>query len=211
MINKLNNNTIGQKIKLVSKSNLIYQMISLSIYLAYFIASGFSVFLAYLPFGPTWLTFLPLIVGIATFHLGFFGALVSGLGFGISSFIASLLLGLFWFQNVDISILSRILVGLTTFLFYFLLNLRKKPKLWKFVLLVLIATEANSVFVFGSLYFHSKFIGELVGLPDFKTILALNTINLIAEPIFNVIMASLVFFPILAIRKKYEQRKNTTW
>ncbi|QBF34339.1 hypothetical protein EG856_00080 [Mycoplasmopsis phocirhinis] len=199
------------KIKTISKSNLTYHLVILSIYLAYFIASGFSVFLAYFPFGPTWLTYLPLIVAIATIHLGFSGALIAGFGFGLSSFIASLLLGLFWFQNIDISIVSRIFVGVVVYIFYLILKLQKRPRLWKFIILVFAATEANSVFVFSSLYLHSTFIAKLIGLPDFKTILLLNIVNLIAEPIFNVFMAFLIYFPILAIRKKYEQRKNTSW
>lgn len=53
-----------------SRSFFTYELISLAVYLAYFIASGFSVFLAYIPFGPAWLTYLPAILAIAVVHLG---------------------------------------------------------------------------------------------------------------------------------------------
>lgn len=109
----------------ISRHALIFKMVSLAVYLAYFIVSGFSVFLAYIPFGPFWLTYLPLIVAMATFQFGYSGAMVAGFGFGISSFIASMLLGLFWFQNLDVSVVSRLLVGVVSCFAYRVLNIKK--------------------------------------------------------------------------------------
>ncbi|ENY69818.1 Hypothetical protein, predicted transmembrane protein [Mycoplasmopsis bovigenitalium 51080] len=194
-----------------SRSFFTYELTSLSIYLAYFIASGFSVFLAYIPFGPAWLTYLPVILAIAVVHLGFKGAFVSGLGFGFSSFIASIIVGLIWFQYVDVSILPRFFVGLGTYLAYLLLRMNNKPKLWKFIILTLIATELNTLFVFTALYVHSNFINTLAGLPGLKTFIVLNTINLIFEPIANVLIGLAVYIPLINFRNTYEYKKTITW
>ncbi|WP_029608537.1 hypothetical protein [Mycoplasma simbae] len=194
-----------------SKSALIFKMVSLAVYLAYFIVSGFSIFFAYIPFGPAWLTYLPLIVAMATLQLGYSGAMLAGFGFGLSSFIAAMLLGFIWFQYIDVSILSRVLVGAVVCLAYWILGISKRPKLWKFVVLTLVATEFNSIFVFGALYLHTTYIGPLAGLPPFYEMLVANTVNLIAEPIFNVSMAVLLYLPILGLKQKYDSRKSVSW
>ncbi|MBU4690459.1 hypothetical protein KQ874_01990 [Mycoplasma sp. ES3157-GEN-MYC] len=197
--------------KIHTRSGLIYHIVCLAVYLAFFLIAGVSVFLGYIPFGPTQLTYLPLIVAIATVHLGFNGSLISGLGFGFSSFIAAFILGVIKYQNFDLSVIPRVMMSLVVYLIYILINMKNKPKMWKFLILILAATFLNTTFVLGSQYFHNKFIGELKGiLPPLEWMVA-HTVNLIAEPIFNLLIGLAAYLPLLEIRKKYLERLNLSW
>lgn len=67
------------------------------------------------------------------------------------------------------------------------------------------------MFVFTALYTHSNFINILEGLPDLKTFIVLNTINLSFEPIANVLIALAVYIPLINFRNTYEYKKTISW
>ncbi|WP_051617772.1 hypothetical protein [Mycoplasmopsis iners] len=187
-----------------SNSVVTKNIVLLAVYFSFFLASGFTIYIGYIPIAGTTITYLPIFVVIATCHLGFKGALVSGLGFGVSSLIAAFLFGSIKYQYPDISILPRVLMALLVYAFYKIFNFNNKPKMWKFLILTLIAVEFNVIFVLSFQHLHNAFwpLKGVWGIPEW---IVTHVLNLVLEPSMSIVIALATYKLVLHLKKKTKQ------
>ncbi|WP_051677933.1 hypothetical protein [Mycoplasmopsis opalescens] len=209
---ELNQNHSSQAKLVTNKSSVsLYKIVTSAVYIAWYFAAAFTIYLGYIPFGHTQLTFLPAILTISILHLGFFGSLVSGLGFGFSSFIAAYILGIIKYQNFDISVIPRFLTSILVYLIYLLLKTHKNPKLWKVILMAFFAVFFNIILTLSAQYFHHHYIAELKGILPVKEWIITHPVNLIGEPIICIIVATALYPIGMHLRKKYKNLKLIMW
>ncbi|KKB26716.1 Substrate-specific component PanT of predicted [Mycoplasmopsis meleagridis] len=194
-MNKINRK---EKKKIFNVRNLVF----ISIYLSLFLLAGLTGYFGYIPILHTTITYLPVIVVIATIHLEFKGALVSGLGFGFSSLIAAYLYGSTRYQYIDISVLPRLLMAIFVFLAYKLVNYELKPKLYKFIFLSLLATELNVILTISAQYVHN-IISPLRYILGVREWAITHVINLVSEPILAIFLSIILYRFVNYMRKKY--------
>ncbi|VEU78328.1 ECF transporter S component [Mycoplasmopsis columbinasalis] len=193
--------------KLGLNSFTIQRLVFIATYFALFLISGFTIYFGYIPLATTTLTYLPVILVVATVHLGVVGALCSGLFFGISSFIAAMLVGAIAYQMPDISILSRVLLGVAVAGIYKALKADRKMALWKFMVMSVSATILNIAFVLTIRYIHNS-IAEIKGtLPIIEWIIT-HPVTLIAEPLMAILFSILLYHLVMYLRKKYLHKKE---
>lgn len=205
-------NSFINKYKMHFKTSaLINKIVACSVYFAWYFAAALSLYLGYIPLGHTTLTFLPAILVVSLIHLGFLGAFVSGLGFGLSSLMAAFIYGMLKYQYIDISVLPRFLMALIVYLIYKLLRTDKNPLLWKCIILALFAVVLNTVLTLSFQYFHHNFIGELKGILPIREWIITHPLNLIGEPIICVIMTVLLFPLMLHLRNSYMSLQLIKW
>ncbi|MGY5139183.1 hypothetical protein ACUZ9N_00325 [Mycoplasmopsis gallinarum] len=194
----------------VNNKGIIFKYVNIAIYLALFLLSGLTVYFGYIPLWNTQITYLPIIVVFATVHLGFAGAMTAGLGFGFSSFLAAMMLGVIKYQYPDISILPRVLLGLIVYAIYRLLRMNEKNKLWKFAFLSILASILNIALVLSMQYLHNLY-SPLRGILPIKEWILLHIPTLVIEPTVGLILGILLFWFAKMTRKKYLQRLNMSY
>ena len=180
------------------KSRKIYTIVILSIYTSIIIILTFVPYTGYLQFGPLAITTIPVVISIATYDLGFSGAITTSLAFGIGSYLRATTLFPSLMVDPTLSIVPRIMVGLFIYLIYKILG---KLKLWKFTVLTIFCVLLNSFFV--SLFY---FIDQLYNdsyKKSFIVWIVLIYINFIFE-LTTGIFLSLFLFKILKIRQKHK-------
>ena len=202
----------GENAKLrITKNNFVYIIVSLSVYIAWFILSGVAPYFGYIPFGATFITYLSLIIVLMTCHLGIIGNIVGGFGFGLSSWCLAFIFGTVRYQHFDLAVLPRLCVALTIYLFYWATLFERKPAMWKYILIAIIGAMANDYYMLAAQQFHNKYIGELEGLlPPLEWIIA-HPINLIGEPIICALLAAATYHLALYLRKITYQRQSLSW
>ncbi|UUD35129.1 hypothetical protein NPA07_04975 [Mycoplasmopsis caviae] len=205
-------NIILWKYKKISKTSLlIFLITTLAFYLAWFFASIFVPYLGFISLGPTQITFLSFIVVFATFHLGFIGSFSCGLGFGLSSMFAAYILGVVKYQYFDISVLPRLLMSLIVYALYIVLNVKKEIRIWKFILIAIIAAILNISLTLSFQHLHNKLFGNLKNLLPIKEWIITHPINITCEPLMCGFLATSVYPLVRFLRKKYIQRSQYHW
>ncbi|VEU76655.1 ECF transporter S component [Mycoplasmopsis columbina] len=185
----------------------IYNIVFLAVYLSLFLISSFTIYFGYIPLPTTTLTYLPIIVIVATFHLGMKGGIFSGFGFGFSSWIAAMIVGAVAYQYIDISILPRFILGILVAIIYKLIRGDKKIKLWKFILLTTLAPILNIVLVLSARYLHHS-ISPLKGVLPVKEWIITHPFNISLEPTIGLVLGLLLYPLIKYLRKSYLQKQN---
>lgn len=199
------------------KNAFLQTLTSLSIYTAWYFLSAIAIYIGYIPIGLTQITYLAVIIVIATFHLGFIGNITTGLAFGFSSWIAAFIYGIPKYQFFDIAVLPRLETALITLLFFYIFNAFKKPKLWKFIILAFLVTVLNQYLVLFSQYIH-EFIAIKAGYDSdilvksgvlpIKIWIITHPINLTFEPILNILIIIFMFPLVLNIKHRYVDNKK---
>ncbi|WP_036456887.1 hypothetical protein [Mycoplasmopsis lipofaciens] len=181
------------------------KMTYLAFYISWFFLASFLLIFGYIPLSFTQLTYLPVIVVMMIFHLGFIGALVGGISFGMSSLIAAVIYGIIKYQYPDISVLPRIIMSLITYGIFRLLKSKSNPRLWKFIFLAIIATLLNQALVLSSQYIHNSIWGLPKGVLGLKEWIIVHIFNIVAEPI----LASLISVALYVLIQLIEKQKGT--
>ncbi|WLP85625.1 hypothetical protein [Mycoplasma seminis] len=105
----------------------VQTIVWLALYLAIIIMFTFTPYTGYITIGIISITTIPLIILIASIHLGYLGILWTSFNFGLWSYLGSIILHFPLFNNPLISFLPRVILGLVLCLFYWLLF-----KKWRF-------------------------------------------------------------------------------
>lgn len=187
------------------KGNLVQTIAVLSVYVAWFGLSTVAIYVGYIPIGNTQITYLAAIVVMATFHLGILGNIVTGLAFGLSSWIAAFIYGIPKYQLFDLAVLPRVEMALIVLPLFYIFNAFKKPKLWKLMLLSIFAVMLNQYLVLTAQYIRESIAGSIVGkgVPPIHIWLATHVINVVAEPIFGALLMSALYPVLLKVKRKY--------
>ncbi|WP_129646704.1 hypothetical protein [Mycoplasmopsis maculosa] len=197
--------------KIFNKKIVLMDLVFLSVYIAWFFLSAVIPYVGYINLGHTQITFLSLLVPIATFHLGIKGNLISGLGFGLSSFTLAFILGATKYTYFDISVLPRIEMALVIYGFSWAFGIFKKPKMWKIGILAFLASFFNIFFVLSAQYIREAINPESLGkngVPPIHLWIITHPINLTVEPIVCIIIACSIFPLIKYLKNKYQGNKQ---
>lgn len=145
------------------------QIAYLGIYLALIIAFSMIVIapntsLGYWTIVPNLIviTVIPIVVGVATLHLGILGAMSTSLFFGFFSFIFAITFGgaIGPWRDFWTLVIPRLFIGITLSLLYWLLDIKNKNNYWKSALIVMLAPMLNTVFITIWLYWFYALYGE---------------------------------------------------
>ncbi|MFV8418807.1 hypothetical protein [Mycoplasma sp. 005V] len=130
-----------------NKSNIwdIKTIVYLALYLAITIVFTFVPYTGYITIGIVSITTIPIIILIASIHLGYLGILWTSFNFGLWSFIGSIILQFPIFNLVYISFFPRLLLGIILCGLYYLLF-----KLWNFNI-VSLAIYAFCIFMLNTM------------------------------------------------------------
>ncbi|MFV8482686.1 hypothetical protein ACNQ1T_00095 [Mycoplasma sp. 1932B] len=169
-------------------------IVYLALYLAIIIVFTFTPYTGYITVGIVSITTIPLIILIASIHLGYIGILWTCFNFGFWSFIGSIILQLPIFNLVYISLIPRILLGLILCAIYYLLF-----KVWSFNL-VSVAIYAFCIFMLNTMLVSSALLITIqfkdLNIGNAKIWFGLIWINMLVEwDILEVI--SLALYPFL--------------
>ena len=167
----------------------IRQLTHLSAYVAIIFILSFVPYTGYITVGTISITTIPFIIAMATYHLGFRGAITTAFTFGITSYLVALQIGSVIFVDPVVSIVPRFLLG---FVIYGIYKLLGKFKTWKYVLLVSSTVIMNTVlvttFIFiSSTYYNDSFKGSFY---FWLTLIYINFIVEISVAIFISIVTS---------------------
>ncbi|AAT28076.1 hypothetical protein [[Mycoplasma] mobile] len=182
-------------------NNFIRILVTISFYLSIFTVLTFVPFTGYLSISVFNVTTLPILVVFATYHLGFVGSCTSSLGFGIGSFLRALSIGepsqLLLFP--DISILSRLLMGLSV---YFVFKIMGEKKHWKFFILAPLSVFFNTFWVSVTIFSHNA----IIEIPAFKNRTIIVWLTLIySNFILEIIIALILMNPLFILYKVFEK------
>lgn len=136
-----------QKLKDKFKLTII-EIVSLGIYLALIILFTQVPFLGIWKFGPIEITIVPLIIGIATVHLGFIGGVYTGSFIGLFIYIAAITRGTLFVPatHFEVAFLPRMATGFAVVGIYYLLGCNKNLKIWKVFIVIFSSAFFNTVF-----------------------------------------------------------------
>ena len=182
-------------------------IVNISIYFAIVFLLTFIPYTGYIRVFIFDFTTIPAIIGISIWHLGLKGAISTSLSFGIGSLITSYsTLPNPIFEDPLVSVLPRLLMGISLFLIFFFIRSRK---FWSFILLLTLCPILNtffvSIFIFIAQTYSSTFKG------GFVYFISLIYINMIIE-ISIALIISLSTFSLANHLYKIEINANRiTW
>ncbi|WP_338822517.1 hypothetical protein [Mycoplasmopsis felifaucium] len=191
--------------------NVLQSVVILAIYVAWFGLSATAIYIGYIPIGHTQITYLPIIVVMATFHVGIIGNITTGLSFGFSSWIAAFIYGIPKYQLFDLAVLPRFEMALLVLGLFYLLNLWNRPKLWKIVLISILAIMFNQYLVLSSQYLREAITGTKLlgkGVPPIHIWIYTHLLNVIAEPIIGAILITCLYPVLKKVKAKYLDNKK---
>ncbi|AKA50148.1 hypothetical protein VO56_02785 [Mycoplasmopsis gallinacea] len=181
---------------------MVRKITYLSIYFAIVLLLSLVPNLGYISLGDISITFAPIIIIIGCYHLEKLGASI-GFMIGLGSFIAALVFGRILFVFPDISIISRLLLGIIV---YLIIKVLGKPKLWKTAIIGMATPLLNTFLVSAFILIHNEISDLNIGL-TVKGWLTLIWINATAEFIF-ITIATLLLHPFLVYL--YNQKPFTS-
>ncbi|NQZ66266.1 MAG: hypothetical protein HRT99_03565 [Mycoplasmatales bacterium] len=126
----------------------------LGIYVSLFIILSFVPYTGYISVGAVRFTTIPALLALSTYHLGFKGAITSGIAFGLGSYISSVTISPSWLSDPVILFVPRFLLGFIIYGFYKLLG---EIKLWKFITLAVLAVLFNTILVSSALFLVNSY------------------------------------------------------
>ncbi|WP_406615838.1 hypothetical protein ACJA25_00980 [Mycoplasmopsis hyopharyngis] len=189
-----------------NRKNIIYLLTRMAIYLGFYLLTIIVPFISFIPIVPkiVTITYLPFVMVFAICHLGVFGALISGFGFGLSSWFVAIIYGFsIRYQYFDIAVMPRLLNAVVVYFLYLVLKFKSNPRLWKFILLSLIATILNVVLTVSATFFRHHFIGQIPTVLPFKIWFIRHIPSIILEPVFAVSICLLTYkFLVYTIQKQ---------
>lgn len=183
----------------------LINLVHMAIYTSFFLLVVFVPFIAYIPIIPkiVTVTYIPFLVVFSICHLGVYGFLVTGIGFGLSSWISSLIYGFsIKYQLFDVAVLPRFVMALLIFILYKLIKFSLKPSRLKFVFLTFCSTFFNIVLTISYAYFHNYYISKIHTLLPFKIWLWSHLFQILTEIVFNSLLAFSFFYFLLFWREK---------
>ncbi|MFV8418220.1 hypothetical protein ACNQ21_01775 [Mycoplasma sp. VS299A] len=172
----------------------IKTIVYLALYLAIIIVFTFTPYTGYITVGIVSITTIPLIILIASIHLGYIGILWTCFNFGLWSFVGSIILQFPIFNLVYISLVPRIVLGLILCGLYYLLF-----KVWSFNL-ASVAIYAFCIFMLNTMLVSSALLITIqfknLNIGNAKVWFGLIWINMLVEwGVLEVI--SLALYPFL--------------
>lgn len=191
--------------------NKTFRIAILSVLTAIIILQSFIPFLGYIPIGPLSLTIIQITVIIAAIVFGPGDAAIIGGVWGMITFIRAFIsptspIAPIIFINPLISVLPRILIGVTAGYSYKLLNKTKLGSVGSMPIASLLGSLTNTILVLGLTYFLYKepyanayHINVSQVLPALLYIVVTNGI---AEAILSFIFAPLIAKPLMKFNKK---------
>lgn len=132
----------------------------LGVYVGLIILFTFVPYTGYININFMAFTIMPFFVVLATYHLGFAGAIISSASFGVGSFLRALYFGNFIMSNPMTSILSRVILGVVVYLTYICIP---KKNFTNNLMVTIIAFIMNAVLV-SSFFLFSDLSFEKAGL-----------------------------------------------
>lgn len=187
----------------MKKSISIREITNLSIYVAIIIFLSFTPQTGYITIGTISITIIPIVITLATFHLGFKGALASSLSFGIFSYIVSITIVPSPLADPVLLIVPRFLLGIIIWSIWKYLG---ENKLWKFVLLASLTVFFNTVLITGFLFVVNSY-NELIRV-SIETWIVLIYINFFVELTVAIILSLPLYKLVDYLRSKnFEQNK----
>ena len=184
----------------------INKIIYSSIYISIIALMSFTPWIGYIKIGPIFFTTIPVILVIATYHLGFYGSLSSSISFGLFSYLTSISINPSPLSDPILLIPSRIILGLCV---YFIYKMLGNIKLWKTIILTILTIVLNTIlitlFVFLVSLYNPIFDGTIY------TWLSIIYLNFIVELIFGVILIINLYSLLYYLKKIYQMNKNNIW
>lgn len=185
-------------------SNVTRQITILSIYLSLILALTFIPYTGYIQVGPLAITTIPVIIALATYHIGIKGTILAGLAFGIGSYLRAVTMFPSLMVDPMLSIVPRIFMSISI---YFVYRLLGNLKVWKFIVLSLCCVLFNSFFV--SLFYFIVQLYDSTYAKTFIVWITLIYINFLVE----IGVAALISLPlykilIVQIKKQNLGQKN---
>ncbi|MGP1451315.1 MAG: hypothetical protein ACTTJO_00880 [Metamycoplasmataceae bacterium] len=210
------NNSYNKYAKFMNKvfyanNNLIHLLPKISAYLGFFILTIYIPFISFIPIIPklVTVTYLPFIMTFAICNLGFLGALVTGLGFGFSSWLVAIIYGFsIRYQYFDIAVLPRIINALIIYFLYLIFRFKNKPKIQVFIFLSILATILNVVLTVSATYLRHNLIKPIPTVLPFKFWFIRHIPSMIIEPIFAGAISSWTYKFLIFINEQNQNYKK---
>ena len=178
----------------------------LSIYVSLIIALSFIPQTGYIIAGPIAITTIPIIIVIATYHLGFLGSLATSISFGIFSYIVSITVVPSPIADPVLLITPRIILGIIVWSIYKALG---QIKLWKFILMSFLTCLFNSSLVTSFVFIVSSYNHIYKG--SFYLWMTLIYINFFVEVGVAIFLSIIVYKLVIHLSEKYKQENNNKW
>lgn len=187
----------------------VQEISKLGVHVALMLALSLIPYTGYLDIGPLSITILPVFVSIATWHMGWKGAIATSLAFGMGSYFKALYTpGLMIFVNYpELAIVPRFLIGIALGA---VVMAMKDIKLWKVAITSALAVVFNTAFV-TAWYFLLKEYRDASEVATLKAWLILIYINFIAEFFIGTAIGIATYKVVLHLRKDMADRKAVSY
>lgn len=159
----------------------IIDIVSVGIYLALMMIFTLVPYIGFWKFGVVEITIIPVIIGIATVHLGALGGISTSIFMGVFGYVAAITRGT-WppFLHFEVNFIPRFFVGLSVSLLYDSLKCRGNLKPWKVFIIIFSASFFNTIFVTIYLFIFKLYNDEMAGI-TFKFWVGLIWVNAVVE------------------------------
>ena len=190
------------------RNRLMVRDISLlAMYTALILALSFIPYTGYITVGVIRITTIPVIISIATWHLGFKGAVTTSITFGIGSYLTALYMSPFFANFPELAFVPRIMMGLAIWL---LVRSLGKHSLWKLILTAACTVLFNTMFV-TAWYFIMQLYRDGDDFKSLKAWMVLIYVNFIVELAVAISLGTLLAPLVTQLKNSYENKKADAW